>query len=48
LTRAKRTALQAVLIGGGVALIAAGILFGELPIILRKSIYICLECIGIG
>ncbi|HHY82155.1 MAG TPA: hypothetical protein GX505_05680 [Clostridiales bacterium] len=32
----------------GVVLIAAGILGGELPMILRKAIFICLECIGIG
>jgi hypothetical protein len=48
LTRAKRTALQAVLISIGVALVVAGILTGELAVILRKAIFICLECIGIG
>jgi hypothetical protein len=48
LTRAKRVTLQAVLLGGGVALILAGILTGELIVILRKAIFICLECIGIG
>lgn len=48
MTRAKRITLQAVLLGGGAALILAGILTGELAVILRKAIYICLECIGIG
>lgn len=47
MTRARRR-LQAALLGGGAALIAVGILSGELPIILRKSVMICLECIGIG
>lgn len=32
----------------GAALIAAGILSTELPAILRRAIFICLECIGIG
>lgn len=32
----------------GAALMAAGILGGELPAIMRKAVFICLECIGIG
>lgn len=32
----------------GVVLIIVGILSDELPMILRKAIFICLECIGIG
>jgi len=48
LSRARRALLQAALAGGGAALIAAGILTGELPILLRKAVMICLECIGIG
>jgi hypothetical protein len=32
----------------GVVLSVTGILGDELPMILRKAIYICLECIGIG
>jgi len=48
LTRAKRTALQAVLIALGAAMIVLGILSGELTAIFHKAIYICLECIGIG
>ncbi len=44
----KRKAVQAVLIGGGAVLLALGILFGDLPVILTKAIFICLECIGIG
>lgn len=48
MTGARRRTVQAVLIGGGAALIAAGLLTGELPILLRKAVFICLECIGIG
>jgi len=47
LSRARRP-LQAALLIGGAALTAAGILTGELPVILRKAVFICLECIGIG
>lgn len=25
-----------------------GIFLGEVPVVIRKAIYICLECIGIG
>jgi len=44
----ERASLPIVLLCLGVMLIAAGILSGELSMILRKAIYICLECIGIG
>ncbi|WP_255946859.1 CD1871A family CXXC motif-containing protein [Brucepastera parasyntrophica] len=29
-------------------LLLAGILLGDLPLIFRKAVMICLECIGIG
>ncbi len=48
MTGAKRKAVQAILIGGGGILLALGIIFGDLPVILTKAIFICLECIGIG
>jgi hypothetical protein len=44
----KRKTLQIVLICGGAAMIALGIIFRELPVILSKAINICLKCIGIG
>ena len=43
-----RKAVQAALIGGGGVLLALGIIFGDLPVILAKAVFICLECIGIG
>ena len=45
---ARRKAVQAVLFGSGGLLLALGIIFGDLPVILAKAIFICLECIGIG
>ena len=45
---AKRKAVQAALIGGGGLLLTLGIIFGDLPVILAKAVFICLECIGIG
>lgn len=48
MTRARRAAVPVILICAGAAMIVLGILSGELTVILRKAIYICLECIGIG
>ena len=48
MSRTRRAALPVILIGIGAAMIVLGILSGELIVILRKAIYICLECIGIG
>ena len=48
MTRARRTAVPVILICVGAGMIVLGILSGELTVILRKAIYICLECIGIG
>ena len=48
MSHTRRAALPVILICVGAAMIVLGILSGELTIILRKAIYICLECIGIG
>ena len=48
MSRTRRAALPVILISVGAAMIVLGILSGELIVILRKAIYICLECIGIG
>lgn len=32
----------------GAALCVAGIMRGELTVIMRKAVVVCLECIGIG
>jgi hypothetical protein len=44
----KRAAIPIVLIGIGAVMIVLGIFSGEVSVILRRAIYICLECIGIG
>jgi len=48
MTRAKRIALPIALMCVGVVLVLLGIFSDEVVVILRKAIYICLECIGIG
>ena len=45
---AKRRAAQISLISIGAIMIVFGILGGDLIVVLRKAINICLECIGIG
>ena len=32
----------------GAAFLLAGIFRGEVAVVLKKAVYICLECIGIG
>ncbi|HHT14993.1 MAG TPA: hypothetical protein GXZ86_03860 [Clostridiales bacterium] len=41
-------ALRRALIALSLGLIVYGIYSGEVNIVLRKAIYMCLECIGIG
>jgi len=48
MTRAARIALPIALMFVGAAMVVLGIFGGEITVILRKAIYICLECIGIG
>ena len=44
----KRIWAPVFLSAAGAALMAAGIINGELTEIMHKAIIICLECIGIG
>ncbi len=44
----KTNAIPAIMIFAGVLFLAAGISRGEMDMVLRKAINICLECIGIG
>ncbi len=43
-----RTLVGITLALAGVALITLGAALGEPAVVLRKTIYICLECMGIG
>lgn len=43
-----RLTLSAVVLSAGIALMLLGILRGEPESILRKAVFVCLECIGIG
>jgi hypothetical protein len=36
------------LLAGALALVIAGIALGDMELVFRKAIFICLECIGIG
>jgi hypothetical protein len=45
---AKGILLTAVLLLTGAALLYIGVSRGEMDVVLRKAINICLECIGIG
>ena len=44
----KRIALPAIMIFVGAIFMYAGISRGEMDMVFRKAINICLECIGIG
>lgn len=44
----RRFVIPAILFFAGIAFVFAGIYRGEMEIVLRKAINICLECIGIG
>ncbi len=48
MNRTRHAAIPVILVCVGAAMILLGIFSGELGVILRKAIYICLECIGIG
>ena len=48
MSRTARIALPVALLVIGAAMIVLGIFHEEVTVILRKAIYICLECIGIG
>ena len=49
MTERQRRITAGVLLLCGAAVMAGGAVFGgEAAIVLRKAIYVCLECIGIG
>ena len=48
MTQRTRLILALCLLATGSLCIAQGIAAGELSIILRKAVLVCLECIGIG
>jgi len=48
MSKLMRNILPAFLLLAGVALMALGVMRGELQQILSKAVIVCLECIGIG
>ncbi|MGI6256729.1 MAG: CD1871A family CXXC motif-containing protein [Anaerovoracaceae bacterium] len=48
MTETRRTILFGGVVVLGIAFIALGIVRGEVDVVLRQAITICLECIGIG
>ncbi|MDR0730161.1 MAG: hypothetical protein LBF63_00720 [Treponema sp.] len=36
------------LLAGALAFLIAGIALGDMELVFRKAIFVCLECIGIG
>ena len=44
----KRRIISIVILAAGIALIAAGVFRGELDVIFRKAMVVCMECIGLG
>ncbi|MBS6510260.1 MAG: thioredoxin [Clostridiales bacterium] len=46
--KAWKNSLWALLLLGGIALMAAGAARGELGVVLARATNICMECIGIG
>lgn len=41
-------ALRIVLAAAGIGLVLLGFATGQVQDVLRKAVYICLECVGIG
>lgn len=48
MTEKRRTILFGGAVTLGIAFIALGIVRGEVDLVLRQAITVCLECIGIG
>lgn len=44
----KKNIIAFLIIAAGVAFLLFGIYRGEVTVVLRKAVNICLECIGIG
>ncbi|MBP3366488.1 MAG: hypothetical protein J6K96_05785 [Treponema sp.] len=46
--KSAATKSAAILIAFGILFAAAGIARGDTAVLLRKAVFICMECIGIG
>ncbi len=46
--RSRRVFFTIILMCAGALMLFAGIVSGEPSSVMRKAVYICLECIGIG
>ncbi|MBR4067420.1 MAG: hypothetical protein IKK08_02195 [Clostridia bacterium] len=45
---ARMTALRILLLTGAAVMIAVGVSRGEVGMVLKKAVVLCLECIGLG
>jgi hypothetical protein len=44
----KHRIIPVFLLTGGLVFVIAGIALGDMELVFRKAVFVCLECIGIG
>ena len=48
LFQSKKAMIQMILLAVGAAMLCYGVWRGEVQVVLRKAVRLCLECVGIG